>query len=814
MSNRKTVVTACRLVALVVLGWTMGALSAVLETEVPGRVFDETQVVRFTLTPAEGRTWAVADVRGRQVVSGTAEAKGALSLGVLPAGYYRLTVSCNGGETATADFLVVPDPATTYRGFDSQFGVDAALSSVNRPGRTPCPWLGGDSWRTTVEIVAKLGFAHLRERLSWRIVNPEPEKWDTGIYGDNIRLLRRHGLFVSDVFHDAPPFAGWKAQVPQDPVAVYDFCRKISAAFGDGVAVWEFMNEVDAGGNPAWDYASMLRAAFLGFRRGAPQASVANAGFCRPCANDYHRVLCRNALANFSDVLNLHSYADLRLSGGRVADARKMLADIGAPSREIIYTEMGCGTSVGYADADVAGHPGEKQLSFSQELTMAEAYPKNQIEMLLAGVSRTYFFVWGFYREQQNLVDFGTLRFDGTVRPIASTMAAQANALAGARPEGWLKTPEGITAVLFAARDGSQTVAYWKHTKVDGRAPVEGLPVLTLPAADGTYSGRDGFGARRSHVAADGKLALKADAFVSYVFGLKGLSAVRPAVAVRRERRARSLPEDVDAEIVCRILPDDRDFKVVAQNAKTELDGASGRMKIEVWNLSETAKSGSLAVGGGVLDGIPPTLTVPPRQSVVLACVYRPLPGTDPELLLEVGGTFGGRRLVPVAVPVRLKARLFAALERKTLSWTDAAGWTMNDSASKRSVKAVETGLAFDYSWADPSKNRWVYPRRMLEADDLNGARFLEFDVRTVQNKPENDFFCCNVFLLRSDGRREQLSWDQPSVAWETRRVELPQLPTGVRYTEIEVGCNPKGTSLDLFLRNFGALVRRNGSER
>ena len=93
----------------------------------------------------------------------------------------------------------------------------------------------------------------------------------------------------------------------------------------------------------------------------------------------------------------------------------------------------------------------------------------------------------------------------------------------------------------------------------------------------------------------------------------------------------------------------------------------------------------------------------------------------------------------------------------------------MNDSASKRSVKTAETGLAFDYSWADPSKNRWVYPRRMLEADDLKGARFLEFDVRTVQNKPENDFFCCNVFLLRSDGRREQLSWDQPSMAWETR---------------------------------------------
>ena len=101
MSNRKTVKSACRLVALVVLGWTTSALSAVLETEVPGRVFDETQVVRFTLTPAEGRTWAVADVRGRQVVSGTADAKGALSLGVLPAGYYRLTVSCNGGETAT-----------------------------------------------------------------------------------------------------------------------------------------------------------------------------------------------------------------------------------------------------------------------------------------------------------------------------------------------------------------------------------------------------------------------------------------------------------------------------------------------------------------------------------------------------------------------------------------------------------------------------------------------------------------------------------------------------------------------------------------
>lgn len=153
------------------------SLAGDIETHMPGWVFAETEEAQFRLPVVDGAKWRLQDRHGRTIREGRVPQDGCLSLGVLGCGYYRLSTMTGGVVCCGVDFPVVPNPATTYRGADSAFGIDAAFSWVSRPGKVPCPWKGGDNWRVTAGVLAKLGLSHVRERLRWSEVNPKPGTW-------------------------------------------------------------------------------------------------------------------------------------------------------------------------------------------------------------------------------------------------------------------------------------------------------------------------------------------------------------------------------------------------------------------------------------------------------------------------------------------------------------------------------------------------------------------------------------------------------------------------------------------------------------
>ena len=120
------------------------------------------------------------------------------------------------------------------------------------------------------DLIWRMGMPHVRERLSWTGVNPQPDKLDFDNYMYNGDLLRERGILISGLVHDCPPWAAKLQKLPSDLNAVFTFCSKTAAAFGNRMGDWEFWNEQDISfaPEPVWDYAPALKAAYLGLKAG------------------------------------------------------------------------------------------------------------------------------------------------------------------------------------------------------------------------------------------------------------------------------------------------------------------------------------------------------------------------------------------------------------------------------------------------------------------------------------------------------------------------------------------------------------------
>ena len=67
-------------------------------------------------------------------------------------------------------------------------------------------------------------------------------------------------------------------------------------------------------------------------------------------------------------------------------------------------------------------------------------------------------------------------------------------------------------------------------------------------------------------------------------------------------------------------------------------------MRVQVWNMGDTAKTGTVEVAGGPLLGLPERIVLGPRgtPSATFDCMLTA--AGDPSRALELVGVFGGRR--------------------------------------------------------------------------------------------------------------------------------------------------------------------------
>ena len=725
----------------------------------------------------------------------------------------------------------------------SFYAVDSALSWVSSPGAFECPWNGGDTFRTVGDLIRLAGVAHVRERLSWSGVNPNPGTVDYGMYMRNADLLHARGILVSGMFHDAPRWTGRLRKLPSDLNAVYDFCAATASAFGDRMGDWEFWNEEDIGfaPEPAWDYAAALKAAYLGFKAGRPGLAVLPGALCQQPDAPYARALFDNDAAKFGDVFNYHTYVAPARYPQIFATLREFMARYGIADRAVWLTE--CGTNLDGHSKVEGAQKGLMAHSPEQELVLAEFYPKSQIALQMEGVARNYYFVFGAYNEANGAKDWGIMRRDGTVKPTYAAMATMMREVGAARLEGELRVGDGLRAYLFAQPDGSQTVAFWSLSPVDTATdgPVSASPDFArelrislqvnaerkaaknaeiakddLKFADKAFHISDMCGMVSSAATANGVLSLTATRFPAYVSGLRGLVAdvpPRPAGKVMPYVPA----ADEDLSVIIRVDLEPADFEIGDQKTLAILKADTGRIRVQVWNIGETAKTGRVDVAGAKLAGLPETIVLGPRgtKPATFDCTLSPEGGSpDGELVLT--GLFGGRRSSRLFMRVRYEKLFNESCTATPIDWRNPQDWVRNDSAQsyRASWDEAEQAMRFDVAWTDLHADRWFYPvhKLRLPQESLEGAVAIRFEMKCAQNKMENDFRAQNLMLVRDDESKPPIPYipfKAPVGDWEKRHAELSHVRGLADVTAFRLGANPCGTQCTIWIRNLEILKRK-----
>ena len=807
----------------------------------------------------DGKGWMLLDWRGREIASGEWPEDGRLALAPLPPGYYYLAPAGSAERHSWRSFHVARrDPC---RNPDSPFAADSALS--HRAGAFDCPWYGGDTFRVVCELMRKCGIVQTRERMAWNGMNPAPGVYDYGRRLANVAHLRANGLVTTGIFAGTPAHAGGevpgKRHLPTDLFALWTLMTNAVPTFGDAYNAWGFWNEPDLQmvPEPVWEYVAAFKAFALAVREADPAKPVLLGALADVPDPDFGGCLAANEFQKYADIFNIHTYLEPARLPGWNAALRAFLAQCGRPDWAVLLTEFG--TNLEGDSAEDGSRPGLKAHSPEQEMVVAEWYPKAAIIAQMLGIDRSWMFLgFGCYNERGGRKDWGTMRRDGSVKPVHAAISALTGELGDARPLGEVKVGDGIRAFLYeqggASRPGepSQTLVFWSVSEVDTatQGPVRPQGSLERPfalpagAAGAMVAGGSGGASPRPlrlldltgsplpHPSPlpDGSLLLVAERYPQYLTGDLGLVPDIPAAPRGRAIRYEAAPGE-DLSVVVRPKLSEADFEIAGHKSRAELVAESGAISVELWNFSGAAKCGRLvvedgtafpqgssgqrggelqfAVGDGGLETASPPweIDLPPWGHVAVPFRYS-MPADAP-LEATVAFRFESEAGIstPARVPVFDRRRFLASCEVVPLHLEDPALWIRNDSGQTFSCTCdeAEKAIRWDVGWTGET-GPWFMPLHELRLpeESLEGAKMIEFEVKSAQDKVENDYNSAVFLPAWADGRSQNLHYAPPGFNWEVRRVALPPDAGGI--VSFRLGGAPRGRRLTFWLRNVRIL--------
>ena len=233
-----------------------------------------------------------------------------------------------------------------------------------------------------------------------------------------------------------------------------------------------------------------------------------------------------------------------------------------------------------------------------------------------------------------------------------------------------------------------------------------------------------------------------------------------------------------------------------------------------MWNFSDAAKTGTVSVTGCTLSGLPSEpFVLPPFGHVEFDCVLTP-GGEAPSAHfseLRLFGNFNGRSTTKAVVPLFFAKRFLASCERVPLETAAPSLWERNSSADEQTIAfdEAEGAIRFDAVWHDDIKDRWLYPVRRLDLprESPVGARRIVFEVKSEQDKVENDYKACKLMLASGDGKTDiYLDYDPPTREWEKRYVDIPPDTDLSTVTLLRIGANPLGSHCTIWIRDLNLL--------
>ena len=712
----------------------------------------------------------------------------------------QVAIGCGIDRDASSKAMdVAAEPAP----FRDSVAFDTALSWISRPGRFSCPTsYGNDSYRYVADLIATTGVRHVRERLRWKEVAPTKEKWNPGHYLENAEMLSKRGLRVSGMFHDTAKYARPNRCLPRDPIATFDFCRRLAETFGDRMEMWEFWNEEDIGftNEAAWEYATQLKAAVLGFRAGGFGGIVAPGAFCREIRGGYDETFLKNDPMKYVDVVNFHTYCSPKQYPEVFRNLRDMFARHGVCDRAVVLTE--CGTNQeGNSDTD-GNQKGLKAHSPDQEKVQEEFIVKSQILTRMEGVWRNYFFVFGAFNERGGKKDWGLIRRDGTVKPAVAAVKRLVDEVGEGNLAGEVEVPGGkVRAFRFDFPGGSSKLVYWKRSEIDDAAkevrrwvddPVE----CAIPLANGET------------------LRLVARRCADYVNLPASVDVVRKPLPAGRVGVADD--PTLDRSVVMRIDFDEKGYTLGGNKSHLELKNDAIDATLEVWNLEDAPKTGKVEfLGGGRVSGLPPSLTLPARGKAEVRLRYH-VSGDDGTGLL-FGGRFEGRRISVLAVPVFSEQKYMKSCDVVECGWRDLKRWVRNTSAKEYSCEwdEQEKAVRFHFKWDGKTNDQWFFPGYLLDLprESLSKARLITYEARSAQDKVENDYSSARMWVKGK--KRSSMSFLNPVPVgtWEVRRQEVGDVIRECDATRIEFGGHPKGHDVTYWIRNVRIFTEKGSGD-
>jgi len=343
------------------------------------------------------------------------------NIGFLQAGYYSYVVEAEGAEEQKSvgfiKFGVIRKTQSKTPRDESPFAVDAFLS-----WRVSSFELAAEA----AKIMNRIGIIWMRDRISWNDVQPAKGKWNWEKYDAAAKAQYVNGMKVLQVFQDTAVWASERQTgkdslcqkyAPDDTYLYYRWAANAASRYKEEVSAWELWNEFDIPVffmGSADEYARILKAGYLGIKKGNPYAAVLSGSitfgsgditfgpqtFSDKEGERFIEKVFENGGGEYFDILNVHHYGPVEGVAEKIKRCKDLMRRYGY-SKPIWLTEIGS-TATSVMEPQVA------QSEYLQSRYLVKAYAL----ALAEGASRIFYFslpnfvehgasFWGLMEEKE-----------------------------------------------------------------------------------------------------------------------------------------------------------------------------------------------------------------------------------------------------------------------------------------------------------------------------------------------------------------------------------------------------------------------------
>ena len=781
---------------------------------VPGAAYLQGEPLRFFLKNTEELnfpvSWCLNDWKGNLICSGSigSASQSELTVPVQQNGYYRLHFTDKGNQVeGFFPFAVLPDPKDRRKNPDSYFSIDTAQSFFGRKNSD-----------TLSELAYRAGMDIVRDRMIWTKINPQKGQYNWSYFLQNMETLQQRGISLVNGYHDAPKWARTRSHtLPDDLLDCYQFAKVAAQTCEGKVVAWEFWNEEDIKFclEGAWDYAAAMKAAYLGFKAGKQTIPVLQGAFSNPRLPNYCHVVFANDVKDYMDIFNIHIYEPLVDYPSLAAGINRFRHQYGIAHLPFWLTESGCRME-GLGQADTVKEK-TKAHTWDQELLVAEFIAKSMPLLQAQGASRNFFFVLAPHREMQGRKDWGLVRLDYTVKPSFSALTILKNQFDFARCEGTIDLGEQLRGVVYRQPDGTQSLLYWRLSSLDtgnnryfnNGHTWDGLAsrAFSVKAPSPIYRGIDLFGTPFEVQSQAGCLTLNATRMPAIIHGLSGLQVTTPATPAVLKKKNDSNVED--RTIVFRtVLSNDFELNVTKDSVDVKKDEAA--LTLQIWNLSEQAKTGMVTMEGCSIFGIPSQVSVPAFGVTELPLKLNSR-GIDQ---LKVGGRFNGKTVSQLVMPTtNMRKMIDSGATTACPALQEAGRWRPNASGKMDIADdATEKAVRFHTLFPENIPDYWIYPEFVLKpGESFRDVIGIVFDIKVDKPDQVTQMILMQVEdTMQEHGKFTSRKFTVPANdQWEQRIVTLEtNINPQQNIRMLRIGLNTSAREITYWIRNARLIHR------